>query len=126
MEKEKRNYYECPIDVNPGSLRSLKGTDDMIKLRDIYMLFDYKDTDDKYQIGAATLHPGCETGGHAHEACDEVYHFIDGYGRQMLDGKVIEVGPGDTMIVPAKTFHKTDNPGCVPLKYFWVVIGKDK
>ena len=120
----KRNYYQNPIDKNAGSLRNLIGSDDSIKLRDIYLIFDYKDTDNRFQIGSATLFPGCRTGGHTHDNADEIYHVIDGYGKQIVGEEEFKLDPGDTFLVPAKNIHITINEGCVPLKYFWVVVNK--
>lgn len=124
MNTKKRNYYQSHIDKNPGSLRSLIGTDDFIKLRDVYLIFDYKDTGNKYQVGAATLYPGCKTGGHIHDSSEEVYHIIDGFGRQIVGEEEFDIVPGDTFIVPATKNHVTINTGCVSLKYFWIVINK--
>ncbi|GAI74037.1 unnamed protein product, partial [marine sediment metagenome] len=50
-----KNIKEFPVASDPGSLRSLKDTDDIVKLRDAFIIFDYPDTNDKYQIGYAMV-----------------------------------------------------------------------
>lgn len=122
MTVTKKNIKGFPIASDPGSLQGLKGTEDIIKLRDTFVIFDYSDTNDKYQIGYAIIYPGCRTGGHVHEDAEEIYHIIDGRGKMIIGEEEFEIEPGDTFIIPSHKMHSTINTGNIPIKFFWTVI----
>src|SRR3989344_3650094 len=63
------------------------------------------------------------TSGHAHDAADEVYFFIDGVGTIEIDGEKFKVKPGDMITVPGGKFHKVYNEGDKDLN-FWTVFEK--
>ncbi|GAG58641.1 unnamed protein product [marine sediment metagenome] len=48
--------------------------------RDAFIIFDYPDTNDKYQIGYAMVYPGGKTGGHVHEDDQYIYSIKFFYG----------------------------------------------
>lgn len=122
MAIDKKNYFQYLIDSGQGSLASLKVTNEFIKLRDNYIFFDFNNTNNKYQAGYTIVYPGCRTGGHAHINSEEIYHIIDGKGKQIIGEEEFEITIGDTFIVPVSSEHTTINTGCIPLKYFWIVI----
>jgi quercetin dioxygenase-like cupin family protein len=53
----------------------------------------------------ATFSPGADVALHMHDH-EEVATIVAGSGNYLLDGERIEVGPGDTVIVPARTLHR--------------------
>jgi mannose-6-phosphate isomerase-like protein (cupin superfamily) len=67
-------------------------------------------------LAEATVPPGGETLEHYHRVSEEVYFFTHGRGRLRLDGEEHEVGPGDTVVIPAGARHKLWNSGEGPLK----------
>jgi len=118
----KKSIKEFPAASDPGSLQSLKGTDKLVKLRDTFIIFDYPDTDNKYQIGFCMVYPGGKTGGHVHEDAEEIYHIIDGRAKMIVGDEEFEVEAGDTFLVPAHKMHTTMNPYNTVVKFFWSVI----
>jgi len=124
MKILKKNLKEFPVASDSGSLRSLKNTDELVKLRDTFIIFDYPETNDKYQMGYCLVYPGGKTGGHTHDNAEEVYHIIDGRAKMIVGEEEFEVEAGDTFIIPAQKIHTTLNPFNRPVKFFWCVINK--
>ncbi|NQT66696.1 MAG: cupin domain-containing protein [Actinobacteria bacterium] len=122
MEVIKKNIKEFPVADDSGSLRSLKDTDELVKLRDTFIIFDYPDTNDKYQIGLCMVYPGGKTGGHVHDDAEEIYYIIDGKAKMVVGEEEFEAEAGDTFIVPPHKMHTTLNPFNIPVKFFWSVI----
>lgn len=122
MQILKKNYKKFPVASDPGSLRSLKNTDELLKLRDTFIIFDYPETNDRYQMGYCITYPGGKTGGHIHDNSEEIYHIIDGRAKMVVGEKEFDVEAGDTFIVPARQMHTTLNPFNVPVKFFWCVV----
>lgn len=60
-------------------------------------------------LSKTILHPGKCTSGHSHPGLEEVYFFLDGYGRMQLDEETFYVGPGDIVLIPDGAFHKVFN-----------------
>lgn len=52
-----------------------------------------------------TLHAGKSISYQLHHHRDEVWTFIDGRGLLVIDGKITEVGRGDTIVIHAGTLH---------------------
>lgn len=53
---------------------------------------------------------------HVHDGFEEVIHVLSGQGRFRTDAGVLEIGPGDTVIVPPGERHATEQVGDVPLR----------
>jgi mannose-6-phosphate isomerase-like protein (cupin superfamily) len=60
-------------------------------------------------LAEATLHPGRETEAHFHRRTEEVYYFLHGLGRIRVGEEEREVKPGDAVLIPAGSRHKTWN-----------------
>lgn len=118
---KKKNCKDIQVDHGPGTLQSLKNTNELITLRDTIIFFNFKDTKNKYQIGYTIVYPGCRTVGHAHDDREEIYNILDGYGKMIVEEHEFEIEPGDTFIVPHKKFHVMLNTSNTPLKCFWIV-----
>lgn len=43
---------------------------------------------------------------HFHKQREEIYHIVSGKGLMTLDGRTVEVGPGDTVVVRIGERHK--------------------
>ena len=61
--------------------------------------------------GAATS----ARGQHRHADFEECIHVLSGRGMTTSDGNDVEVGPGDTILVPPGELHATRNIGDEPL-----------
>lgn len=59
----------------------------------------------------ARVPPGKESFAyHAHETEEEFLYILSGRGRAEIEGRIVEVGPGDFMGFPAKVAHHLANP----------------
>jgi mannose-6-phosphate isomerase-like protein (cupin superfamily) len=66
-------------------------------------------------LAEATVAPGGETVEHLHRTSEEIYRFLSGSGRLRLGDREVDVGAGDTVLIPPQTRHKLINVGAEPL-----------
>lgn len=52
---------------------------------------------------------------HRHPECEELIYVLEGTGRQWVDQQSRDIGPGDTVHIPADMVHGTYNTGDAPL-----------
>ena len=71
-------------------------------------------------LGTQDLDVGAGIPMHRHETADEVLLFEQGHAHAVLDGKLVDVGPGSTVYVPHGTWHAVKNTGN-PIHLVWVV-----
>ena len=57
-------------------------------------------------VSSTELKPLKSTSGHNHRGQEEVYFFVRGTGKMELDGKVMDVKEGDTVLIEDGVFHK--------------------
>tara|TARA_R110002074_G_scaffold288072_2_gene459774 strand:+ start:12683 stop:13072 length:390 start_codon:yes stop_codon:yes gene_type:complete len=57
-------------------------------------------------VSSTRLQPGKSTTGHSHKGQEEVYYFLEGVGKMMLDDKTISIGPGDVVLIEDGVFHR--------------------
>ncbi|MBI2003662.1 MAG: cupin domain-containing protein [Parcubacteria group bacterium] len=80
-------------------------------------------------LSLTELNPGKETGGHSHKEADEIYVFIEGFGRIEVEEEITPVKGGDVVAIAGGKFHKVFNEGENILS-FWSVFekyeGRDK
>ena len=81
------------------------------------------DVTDESLTVKVTLNRGARMRYHSHEHRDEVWHFVQGTGRVILDGREQSVTAGDVIKIPVDCKHTViaDNP----LKIIEVQIGRD-
>jgi len=67
----------------------------------------------RMSFGKCVLLPDCRTGSHRHADCEEIIHVVEGRVRHHVAGEdeFIDMGPGDTIVVPPDTEHQTENVG---------------
>lgn len=53
---------------------------------------------------------------HYHSNADNIYYVLEGTGRATVDGKTFDVGPGDTLFIPANEPHDVGNTGTGDLR----------
>ena len=71
-------------------------------------------------LGTQDLIIGAGIPMHRHETADEVLLFEQGHAHAVLDGKIVDVGPGSTVYVPHGTWHAVQNTGDA-IHLVWVV-----
>ena len=54
---------------------------------------------------------------HYHDHCTEAFHVVAGRGSFIIDGRYIELQPGDTLTCQPGEIHSTRNDGDVPFTY---------
>lgn len=79
----------------------------------IYTIRDLNLYDSKgrivFTISTTVLRSGQQTFGHKHANDPEVYEFVEGYGKMILDNSTINVKSGDYVFVEASKYHKVIN-----------------
>jgi quercetin dioxygenase-like cupin family protein len=58
---------------------------------------------------------------HSHDHYEETIYGIDGVLTWTVDGKPIEVGPGQALCIPRGAFHRFDNHGTQEAKALCVI-----
>ncbi|QGP91518.1 Cupin domain protein [Neomoorella glycerini] len=53
---------------------------------------------------------------HVHDDFEEVIYVLDGEGKAWVDGEVIDITPGDLIVIPIKAGHRIINPGAGDLR----------
>lgn len=57
-------------------------------------------------LAEAILPAGAATDRHYHKLSEEFYYLLAGRGLMEIDGEEREVGPGDTVLIPAGAWHR--------------------
>jgi oxalate decarboxylase/phosphoglucose isomerase-like protein (cupin superfamily) len=80
---------------------------------EVYAIRDLNLYDSKgrivFTISTTALRPGQQTFGHKHANDPEVYEFVEGNGRMILDNSTINVKSGDFVFVEESKYHKVIN-----------------
>ena len=73
----------------------------------IYKVVDFVEYPDGYSTMTKhlTLNPGCSISYQEHSCRDEVWTFINGKGQIVLDGKIMNISRGDTVLIPKGMKH---------------------
>ena len=58
---------------------------------------------------------------HSHDHYEETIYGIDGVLTWTVDGKQIDVGPGQALCIPRGAIHRFDNNGCQDAKALCVI-----
>ena len=58
---------------------------------------------------------------HSHDHYEETIYGIDGVLTWTVDGRQIEVGPGQALCIPRGAVHRFDNPGSQDVKALCVI-----
>ena len=68
--------------------------------------------------------PFKQTTGHNHSGQEEVYFFVSGSGRMLLDDEEFDVKAGDVVLIPDGAFHRVINNTGEPFYFVCVFDGK--
>ncbi|TXB60594.1 cupin domain-containing protein [Phaeodactylibacter luteus] len=74
-----------------------------------------------YSLAHATLEPGQASLPHTLHGRSETYIIQSGAGKAMIAGEEVELGPGDTVYIPAGAEQHIRNVGDGPLT-FWCIV----
>ena len=87
-----------------------------------------RDDDEMYEKGRVfsymVLEKGCERGKHTHEGDGETFLIVKGHGRYLLNGEMVDVGPGDVLFCDNGETHYMINESEEPLEYIALVLYK--
>ena len=87
-------------------------------LSEIRLLVDRANTYiSSVSLAHATVAAGAETVWHQLEGTDEIYFILSGRGLVWVGAQSREVGPGDTVWMPAGVAQKIRNLGLTPLTF---------
>ena len=74
-------------------------------------------------VSSTLLNPFKQTTGHNHSGQEEVYFFVTGEGRMLLDDDEFEVKAGDVVLIPDGAFHRVYNDSGEPFYFVCVFDG---
>ena len=82
---------------------------------------------DAVTVGRCLLKPGCSNPRHYHPNCAEILVVTQGRIRHTLSDKTeTEMGPGDTVTIPANAWHQATNIGDTDALLFIVFTSPDR
>ena len=99
---------------------------EVVKDNETYLLKDNK-TLKNLVLSSTKLYRGQSTRGHRHPGQEEVYFFVQGYGKMIVgeeDSEPFAVQPGDIVLIPDGAFHRVINDGEMNLIFNCVFDGK--
>ena len=99
---------------------------DIVKDNETYLLKDNR-TLNNLVLSSTKLYRGQSTRGHRHPGQEEVYFFVQGFGKMIVgeeDSESFTVSPGDIVLIPDGAFHRVINDGEMNLIFNCVFDGK--
>jgi oxalate decarboxylase/phosphoglucose isomerase-like protein (cupin superfamily) len=82
----------------------------VVKDNETYVLRDNKELKN-LTLSQTILHRDQSTRGHSHEGQEEVYFFVHGEGRMIINDEEFGVKSGDIVLIPDGAFHRVINTG---------------
>jgi len=98
----------------------------IVKDDDTYLIKDNKFLNDLV-LSSTKLYKGRLTRGHRHPGQEEVYIFVQGYGKMIVgdeNSKPFDVCPGDIVLIPDGAFHRVINDGEMTMIFNCIFNGK--
>ena len=98
---------------------------EIVKDNETYLLKDNKYLKNLV-LSSTKLYRGQSTRGHRHAGQEEVYLFVQGYGKMVVGDETdepFEVSPGDIVLIPDGAFHRVINDGEMNLIFNCVFDG---
>jgi oxalate decarboxylase/phosphoglucose isomerase-like protein (cupin superfamily) len=99
---------------------------EVVKDNETYLLKDNK-TLNNLVLSSTKLYRDQSTRGHRHPGQEEVYFFVQGFGKMIVgeeDSEPFTVNPGDIVLIPDGAFHRVINDGEMNLIFNCVFDGK--
>ncbi|MEM1060597.1 MAG: cupin domain-containing protein [Verrucomicrobiota bacterium] len=69
------------------------------------------------RIQRVEIPPQGSVAAHHHKLQTEVFHFLEGTGYFIVNGRRLDCRPGDVLTVQPGDIHSTHNPGGAPWRY---------
>jgi quercetin dioxygenase-like cupin family protein len=79
----------------------------------VWMVSKRLDNSDTMTVGQCHITPGRANPRHYHPNCDEILHVLQGEIEHTLGDEVFRMAAGDTVSIPAHTYHNARNVGTV-------------
>jgi oxalate decarboxylase/phosphoglucose isomerase-like protein (cupin superfamily) len=99
---------------------------EVVKDNETYILRDNK-TLNNLVLSSTLLYKNQSTRGHRHAGQEEVYIFVQGFGKMVVGDETDEpfnVGPGTIVLIPDGAFHRVINDGDINMIFNCVFDGK--
>jgi oxalate decarboxylase/phosphoglucose isomerase-like protein (cupin superfamily) len=99
---------------------------DTVKDDETYLIKDNKSLKNLV-VSSTRLYRGKQTRGHRHAGQEEVYVFVQGWGKMIVgdeDSSPFNVGPGSVVLIPDGAFHRVINDGDSHMLFNCVFDGK--
>lgn len=99
---------------------------EIIKDDDTYLIKDNRALNNLV-VSSTRLYRGKQTRGHRHPGQEEVYVFVQGFGKMIVgdeETKPFNVGPGSVVLIPDGAFHRVINDGDSNMLFNCVFDGK--
>lgn len=77
-----------------------------------------------FAFGVSAIPAGASTPEHSH-AAEEIAIIMSGTGAIVIDGETVEVKPGDVVLTPPESLHRTEAGPDSPLTVFWIYSQSD-
>lgn len=71
-------------------------------------------TDTGLTLGRVIIEPGKANDRHAHPSCSEVLYLLAGNLEHSIGDEVVAMAPGDSVVIPAGTYHNARSIGRAP------------
>jgi len=81
------------------------------------------DRGEGWQLKRIVVQPGARLSYQTHQHRSEHWVVVEGSGRVTLDGRDLDLGPGETVDIPVGAAHRMANPGLLPLTFVEVQRG---
>jgi len=99
---------------------------EIVKDTEVYLLKDNRDLNNLV-LSSTKLYRNQQTRGHRHAGQEEVYFFVQGWGKMIVGEETDEpfaVAAGDIVLIPDGAFHRVINDGDMNLVFNCVFDGK--
>ena len=99
---------------------------DIVKDNETYVIKDNR-TLNNLVLSSTKLYKGQQTRGHRHPGQEEVYFFVQGWGKMIVgneDSEPFDVEPGSIVLVPDGAFHRVINDGEMHMVFNCVFQGQ--
>lgn len=77
-----------------------------------------------HKVKRIVVDPGQRLSLQRHERRSEHWYFLSGNARVTLDGRTLDLGPGDAIDIPRRAVHRIANPGREPVVLIEVQTGE--
>jgi mannose-6-phosphate isomerase-like protein (cupin superfamily) len=67
-------------------------------------------------LGVVYIKPGKSSTRHYHKVTEEIYYFLEGYGRVIIEDHTFTVSPGSSVYIPLGKWHQVINDSTKHLK----------